>query len=128
MNDNIDWKVQLSDLKEKYDNDMWQNDVNYQRLQDFTDIERKVNLRIIEVLQDKVEMLTNKTRSMANILRRPRLTTQFHKEMMQNQLSLKQAITLMADDVDKEILQEANLSHMVSSKRAMSPVVLRDKD
>ena len=62
-------------MKEKYDNDMWQNDVNYQRLQDFTDIERKVNLRIIEVLQDKVEMLTNKTRSMANILRRPRLTT-----------------------------------------------------
>ena len=32
MSDTIDWRIQLNELKEKYDNDMWQMDINYKRL------------------------------------------------------------------------------------------------
>ena len=80
---------------------MWQIDIDKQRLKDFNDIERRVSTQIIEVLLAKVEKLTNQNRCMANILRRPRLTTQFHKEMMENQKTLQQTINIMNEADDK---------------------------
>ena len=70
-----------------YNHDVGTARLDYIRLKEFTDIERRVHTAITEAFQEKVAGLKLKLRAVSNILRTPRLTAIFHKEMTLNMKS-----------------------------------------
>ena len=79
--DVLNLKGQIKDWEAKYEYDVNKLKSQYNQLLSFTDIEREINQKIIVGYDARLKYFQSQLRSVQNILRTPRLTTIYQREM-----------------------------------------------
>lgn len=71
----------ITEWEIKYEEDVEAVKKEYNLLLTYTDIERQVNHKALKGLQDRIDFTQHQLRAVQNILRTPRLTTIYQREM-----------------------------------------------
>ena len=76
-----DLKSKIQDWEFKYAHDVEQLQTEYNRLLNFTDVERSVNAYAIAGIKKSWKFAEEQLKAVKNILRTPRLTEQYQRQM-----------------------------------------------